>query len=125
MTYLDTHVLVWLYASAGEKISPVASVAIEAADDLRISPMVLLEVDFLHEINRITVGSREIYAYLHEHIGVSVCERSFGDVVSFAADQSWTRDPFDRLIVAQAAFGAYQLISKDSVIQAHYPETLW
>lgn len=49
MIYLDTHVLVWLYASADKKLSPAACVAIEAAKELRISPMVLLEIDFLHE----------------------------------------------------------------------------
>ena len=125
MIYLDTHVLVWLYASAGKKISSRASTAIEAENELRISPMVLLEIDFLHEIKRITVGSKEIYTYLHRHIGLNVCDQPFVEIVSAAADQSWTRDPFDRLIVAQAAIGEYPLISKDSVIQEHYPETIW
>ena len=125
MIYLDTHVLVWLYASASTKISPAAYTAIEATDDLRISPMVLLEIDFLHEIKRITVGSKEIYTYLHRRIGLNVCNQAFADITNYAADRSWTRDPFDRLIVAQAAIGEYPLISKDLVIQAHYSKTIW
>lgn len=125
MIYLDTHVLVWLYASADKKISPAAATAIEEDDELNISPMVLLEIDFLHEIERITVDSKEIYTYLHRHIGLNVCNRSFADVVSHAANQSWTRDPFDRLIVAQAALGEHQLISKDAAIQRHYSEAVW
>jgi len=125
MIYLDTHVLIWLYAFAGSKISPAASAAIEANDDLRISPMVLLEMDFLHEIARITVDSNEIYTYLHHHIGLNVCDQSFADVVGYAAKQCWTRDPFDRLIMAHAALGGHQLISKDLVIQNHYSETIW
>lgn len=125
MIYLDTHVLVWLYASAGKKISPLASTAIEAEQDLRISPMVLLEIDFLHEIQRITVGSKEIYTYLHRHIGLNLCNQPFAEIVRVAADQSWTRNPFDRLIVAHAAIGEHPLISKDSAIQEHYPETIW
>ncbi len=125
MIYLDTHVLVWLYALATRKISPLACEAIEAAHDLRISPIVLLEIDFLHEIGRINMASKDIFADLHLHIGLNVCDRCFGDVVVSASTQSWTRDPFDRLIVAQAALGKDCLITKDSSIQAHYPEAAW
>jgi len=125
MIYLDTHVPVWLYASGGKNLSAEACAAIESEKDLRISPMVLLEMDFLYEIKRIRVSSNEIFSYLHHHIGLNVCDRSFGDVVVSAATQGWTRDPFDRLIVAQAALGKNRLISKDSMIQSHYSETLW
>jgi len=123
--YLDTHVLVWLYASGGKSISPAAYTAIEAAEDMRVSPMVLLEVDFLHEIKCISVSSNEIFTYLHHHLGLTVCDRSFADVVANASTQNWTRDPFDHLIVAQAALGKDQLVSKDAMIQVHYSETLW
>jgi len=123
--YLDTHVLVWLYASGSKCISDAAYAAIEVAEDMRVSPMVLLELDFLHEIKRITVGSNEIFTYLHHHLGLTVCDRAFADVVADASAQCWTRDPFDRLIVAQAALGKDQLISKDSMIQSNYSETLW
>jgi len=123
--YLDTHVLIWLYTSVRKSISPAAYAAIEASEDLRISPMVLLEIDFLYEINRINAGSNEIFTYLHHHLGLTVCDRLFVDVVATAATQDWTRDPFDRLIVAHAALGNDQLISKDSIIQTHYSETIW
>ncbi len=125
MIYLDTHVLVWLYASAGKKISPTASEVIEHATDLLISPMTLLEIDFLHEIDRISVDSKEIYAYLHRQIGLNLCDRNFANVVAMAATQSWTRDPFDRLIVSQAAIGDNTLISKDTLIQSNYSATVW
>jgi len=125
VTYLDTHVLVWLYASACKKLSPAASQAIEHSDHLRISPMVLLEIDFLYEIGRISVNSREIYGYLHHQLGLRLCDKSFADIVIKAADYNWTRDPFDRLIVAQAALGDNSLISKDALIHSHYSATIW
>jgi len=123
--YLDTHVLIWLYASVSKSISPAAYAAIEAAEDMRVSPMVLLEIDFLHEIKRINAGSNEIFTYFHHHLGLTVCDRLFVDVIANAASQGWTRDPFDRLIVAQAALGKDRLISKDAMIQSHYSEALW
>ena len=39
--------------------------------------------------------------------------------------QSWTRDPFDRIIVAQAALRRTSLITKDAVIRADYNRALW
>ena len=39
--------------------------------------------------------------------------------------QSWTGDPFDRIIVAQAALRRASLITKDADIRAHYDRALW
>jgi len=38
LTYLDTHVALWLYAHADEGLSPSARKALESAEALRISP---------------------------------------------------------------------------------------
>ena len=38
---------------------------------------------------------------------------------------SWTRDPFDRLIVAQAAVRDARLITKDRVLRKRYGASLW
>jgi PIN domain nuclease of toxin-antitoxin system len=37
----------------------------------------------------------------------------------------WTRDPFDRLIVAQALLHDAPLITKDEHIRRHYAGALW
>jgi len=42
-----------------------------------------------------------------------------------AVAQSWTRDPFDRLIVAQAAIRATALLTKDRVIRRRYAPAFW
>ena len=51
--YLDSHVVVWLSAGQVNKLSAIAKTQIDE-NDLLISPMVLLELKFLHEIGRIT-----------------------------------------------------------------------
>jgi len=38
---------------------------------------------------------------------------------------SWTRDAFDRLIVAQAALDRAALVTRDRLILKHYPKALW
>ena len=52
MIHLDTHVVVWLYLAEVERLPARAREAIEA-EDLEISPMVLLELQSLREIGRL------------------------------------------------------------------------
>ncbi|MEI9811179.1 MAG: hypothetical protein WDO18_00250 [Acidobacteriota bacterium] len=38
--------------------------------------------------------------------------------------ERWTRDPFDRMIVAQARLAKAHLITRDTIIQTHYPKAI-
>jgi PIN domain nuclease of toxin-antitoxin system len=44
------------------------------------------------------------------------------DLFDAAVDLSWTRDPFDRLIVAHARLRGWRLATGDRVILAELPE---
>ena len=39
--------------------------------------------------------------------------------------ETWTPDPFDRLIVAQARLLDASLITKDELIHKHYKKAIW
>ena len=123
--YLDTYVVVWLYASGGDALSAMARERIDGAEWLRISPMVRLELVYLNELGRVTEPAATILDYLAQRIGLATCDHPFAQVVAKAADFSWTRDPFDRLITAQAALGENTLLTKDAVIREHYPRAEW
>ena len=124
MIYLDTHVVVWLYAGLINKFSATIQELMNA-NDLYISPIVRLELQYLYEINRITDGANIIVADLAQRIGLQICEKAFDKVILQSLALSWTRDPFDRLIVANAALNRDILLSKDEAILAHYTETRW
>jgi PIN domain nuclease of toxin-antitoxin system len=125
MIYLDTHVVLWLYLRRGEGLSERARHLIEYEPEILISPMVLLELDYLHEASRTTLGSASLFNYLHQQIGLQVCQKSFPDIVRSASELSWTRDPFDRLITAQSAIDRNKLITKDQIILDHYEHAVW
>lgn len=125
MIYLDTHVVLWLYLRRGQGLSDRARRLIEYEPEILVSPMVLLEVDYLHEIGRITLGSAPVFEYLHQQIGLQACKKSFIDVIQTASQLTWTRDPFDRVITAQAAVERNRLITKDSIILEHYEHAVW
>jgi PIN domain nuclease of toxin-antitoxin system len=124
LTYLDTHAAVWLYAGEVESFSSAVLAELETGD-LRISPAVLLEIRLLQEIGRIEAGPDEVLPVLQRDIGLTVCPIPFHEVVRAAYSESWTRDPFDRLIVSQAKAGKGKLISKDRRIRAAYSRSIW
>ncbi len=123
--YLDTHVLVWLYAQGLQGFGRRTIDILESATTLLISPMVLLEIEYLHEIEKITRPSPVIVQYLSEKTGLSVCSKPFHRVAVQALEMKWTRDPFDRLITAQASLDQAPLLTKDRIIHQHYPHAVW
>ena len=125
MIYLDTHVVLWLYLRRGEGLSERARHSIEYEPEIFISPMVLLELDYLHEIRRTRLGSGPVFDYLYQQIDLQVCQKSFTDVVQSAFQLSWTRDPFDRIITDQSAIEQNSLITKDEIILEHYEQAIW
>lgn len=124
MIYLDTHAVVWLYAGELERFSVSASTLIEA-NDVLISPAVLLELQFLKEIKRISADPMLILQTLEETIGLHMCSLDFSKVVIGALSQSWTRDPFDRIIAAQASIRNAALLTKDRTIRRNCSVACW
>ncbi len=124
MIHLDTHVAVWLYAKELGLFSKRGLESIET-NDLFISPMVTLELEYLYESGRIRVKSGVICDSLNQAVGLRVCDHSFAAVVRASLDQAWTRDPFDRIIVAQAKLADAPLLTKDSAIIKHYKKAFW
>lgn len=87
--------------------------------------MVKLELHLLHELNKITEPPDEIIRALALELGLQVCDVPFGDIVEAASSLTWTRDPFDRLIVAQAQCEKARLLTRDQTIRDNYSLATW
>ena len=124
MIYLDTHVVVWLYAGKVENFSEQAKELING-HEVFISPVVRLELQYLFEIQRTTVEANEIVFDLSDRIGLKICDKSFNTIVSGALNFSWTRDPFDRIVVSNAAINHNILVTKDQNILENYEKAMW
>ena len=124
MIRLDTHVVIWLYTNENSKLSSTAIERIET-NDLSISPLVELELTFLNEIGRLTVGGTTIVADLRERIGLKISEQTTSSVVTAANSLTWTRDPFDRMIVGDAMAASSPLLTRDRKIREHTSIAIW
>ena len=125
IAYFDTQALVWLAQGSLDQISPRVNRAMQQAE-LLFSPIVLLEIEYLYEIKRCKRPARDIQTKVEHELGVRLCDLPFSTIAEAALDEKWTRDPFDRLIVANAkANGFAWLISADEQMRKHYPRTVW
>jgi len=124
MHHLDTHVILWLYDKLEAKFSPKIKKLINQ-NDLAISPIIRLELQYLKEIKRINEESDVIIDYLTEKIGLTVEEAPFDVVIKSAMKLGWTRDPFDRIIVATSQIKNSTLITADQIILNNYEKATW
>jgi len=122
--HLDTHVLVWLHAGLLDRFSSLARERLEE-EALVVSPMAVLELEYLYEVGRVTGPSADVMEHLSGSLELGVASDPFPEVARAAVRESWTRDPFDRLIVAQARLAAAPLLSKDGAILERYDRALW
>ncbi|MDX2178441.1 MAG: hypothetical protein SFV18_02535 [Bryobacteraceae bacterium] len=90
-----------------------------------VSPMVLIEFQYLFESGKLNNSARAARTYLEVQLDVQVCDLPFAKVAMAAASLAWTRDLFDRLIVGQAAAAEARLLTVDERILANYPLAVW
>lgn len=124
LIFLDTHIVCWLFEARLDLLSKESLAAIENGL-LRISPMVSLELQYLHEIGRITQPANNVLTALAGDIDLRISETPFTDIVAKAQNLNWTRDPFDRLIVAETLVVGGLLVTRDEKIRTHASCAVW
>ena len=123
--YLDTQIVIWISAGRMKKLTREALRTIESSD-LLISPIVLVEIGYLFEINRLVKSPLAILDQLQKQIGLKVSDHPFPAIANAALFETWTRDLFDRLIVAHARSDGYSgLVTSDEKIRKNYSKAIW
>ena len=114
MILLDTNALFWVHTGHARGRT------LARASGLCISPVSLLELAFLEEIKRVRLAPGARTA-LGNDARWTIHNPMSLDLFDAAVDQGWTRDPFDRLIVAHARLRGWRLATGDRVILAKLP----
>ncbi len=124
IAYLDTNAVIRLAHGKTGSFGRDASRLLQRAE-LLISPMVVFELELLYEIKRVKLPARDIQGKVEHETGARVCDIPFASIANAALDEKWTRDPFDRIIVANAkANGFAWLITDDERISKNYPRAV-
>ena len=124
MVYLDTHLVLWLFIGTLENISKPALETIEE-NEIYISPIILLELQLLNERKKTRQSPSAIIETLRNEINLKICTKDFHSIIGESIKINWTRDPFDRIMVAHASLNNNILLTKDDTILAHYNKAVW
>ena len=85
----------------------------------------MLELETLFERGKIDREASIAVNHLAHGIGLTISETPLLAIVDRARTFAWTRDPFDRLIVAHAMADDARLISADAVILENFAGAIW
>jgi PIN domain nuclease of toxin-antitoxin system len=125
ISYLDTNVVIFLHSGNIARLTQRAMDQIESAE-LLVSAMVMLELEMLYEKSALKYSASQILSDLNQQIGVSVCQLPMSVIMNSALQIKWTRDPGDRIVVANAiANNEAPLVTSDRRIHDHYQNAIW
>jgi PIN domain nuclease of toxin-antitoxin system len=113
---LDTHVVLWQLAGTRE-LGPGARETVAAATELAFSVVSFAEIGI-----KVAAGKLVVAEALRAHIdraGVGVLGLSPDHGLAVAGLPPHHRDPFDRLLIAQARAEGYALVTADARMRAY------
>lgn len=115
---LDTHFVIWLTLQS-RRLSEFPW--LDRYRPWGVSPISLLEIQYLAEIGRVEVRNPAFTDQLLNDPRFIVDEVPLLSLVRHALELSWTRDPFDRLLTAHSATRRISLCTTDRLIRTHHP----
>jgi PIN domain nuclease of toxin-antitoxin system len=125
---LDTHVFLWA-AQEANKLSEQARFAIENIDNrLYLSPVSAYEIGNKYRLGKLPEYEYVINNYSSIAKTLQTIELPINtDQMSYASSMDWQhRDPFDRILAAQAYLNGLQLITSDAAFnELKWLSILW
>jgi PIN domain nuclease of toxin-antitoxin system len=122
---LDTNALIY-FLSAPDELSAKARRIVQKAPDLFVSIASLWEIGIKQSLGKLHLGltPSEIEKYCVEH-EISILPIRASAIDRLAALPDIHRDPFDRLLIAQAQDEDLVVVTHDRIIPNYPVETLW
>jgi PIN domain nuclease of toxin-antitoxin system len=127
---LDMHAFLW-HAEGNPQLSPVAAAALaDFANDLSLSMASLWEIAIKLSLGKLTlaVPFQDFVSQALAGYGISVLPIALDDVVAcerLPFPDREHRDPFDRMIAAQALRLGYVVLGKDTAFDAYGVARHW
>lgn len=124
---LDTHAFVW-WATGSDELPPATVTAIAEAPEVSVSLVSLWEIVLKESTAHPMVGTSDAYGWFAEAMGhtdftaIAIDARHIGAVQHLPGHH---RDPFDRLLIAQARDTSSTIVSRDAQLPAYDVTVSW
>jgi PIN domain nuclease of toxin-antitoxin system len=110
---LDTHFIVWIVSNSKRlKAHPW----LQDHEPWGVSPVSLLEIQLLAEIGKLHIDNPRFTTQLMSDPRFQVDDVPLTSLIQRSLEISWTRDPFDRLIVAHSLVRRVPLCTVDKTL---------
>jgi PIN domain nuclease of toxin-antitoxin system len=115
---IDSHILIWLIKGQ-DLISPAAAMVLDRLDDRpMISMASVWEIEIKRAIGKLDLGT---FQWKNDNIteAVEILPITVADAVAAAGLPFVHKDPFDRMLVAQALNRGLSIMSRDTLLRQY------
>ena len=124
---LDTHTLLWSFAGS-RSLSPLARRLIEdGGNEILVSAASAWEIATKVRLGKLPTGEElvdDFDGYLSQ-LGCAALPISLDHALRAGALGREHRDPFDRMLIAEAQMENLKIISNDRIFDAYHVERIW
>ena len=124
---LDTHAFLWWIADSGRLSARACRAIADEENDISVSAASAWEIATKHRLGRLPSADA-----LTSDIGEYIARQGFDEMSITVADASragalpqFHRDPFDRMLIAQALARNLVLVSNESLFDRYRVRRLW
>lgn len=124
---LDTHTLIWFSEGDSKKLSSKARNAIEnKGNEKSVSMVTFWEIAIKASLGKLILRRelRELIKFVDEH-RFNVLPIKTDHTLNLLDLALHHRDPFDRLLIAQALTENFQIVTKDPAFSLYPIKTIW
>jgi PIN domain nuclease of toxin-antitoxin system len=124
---LDTHAFIW-WDSEPEKLSAkVLSLCQNQENTLVLSVVSVWEIQIKNQLGKLNLGTAltEIIENQNKINRIKVLPVNLGHVLYLDKLPNHHKDPFDRLLIAQANTEGFVLLSRDKVFEKYPVKLIW
>lgn len=125
---LDTHVFLWALAEPRKLSTRARNAITKLENSVYVSPMTAYELSYKHHQGKLPAGAAIVASFGRQVAHLYASELSISAPHALAAGQlDWEhKDPFDRMLAAQAMVEGLMLVTADEELHAFEPvTTLW
>ena len=121
---LDTQVVVWMLSSSGSIPRPVRETIVDGANALFVSAVSTWELAIKSALGKIDLDLPRLVAAL-DRVGAAKLPVTIEHTLRVRDLPRHHRDPFDRLLIAQALEEGATIVSADRTFGAYAVPVLW
>jgi PIN domain nuclease of toxin-antitoxin system len=124
---LDTHCFIWYVMDSPQLNTRVRSLIDDEDNEILLSIASVWEMAIKHSTGKLNFGL-PFMVFVEQQLSVNNIELlniNLDHIAVVATLPFHHRDPFDRLIIAQAIVGQLPILSADSVFDAYAIERFW